>query len=254
MGQFAIITGGTSGIGRHLVDAFVKDGYKVALSHYGSAEEGAAVVADVEAGGGQAFAAKADVGQGGDVEAFFDAACAWAGSAPDVLVNNAGIQTWSSLLDLTEEQWSGVLRTNLTGAFLNTKEAARRMIADGKGGAIINIGSGCNKLAFPKLVDYTASKGGVEQFTKVAAVELGPHGIRVNCVAPGAIITERTLVEAPDYEETWSKVTPLRRAGHPQDIAGPVLFLVSEAAGFVTGQTLTVDGGVFSQATWPYGV
>lgn len=125
------------------------------------------------------------------------------------------------------------------------------MIAAGKQGAIINLGSGCNKLGFPNLSDYTASKGGIEQFTKASAMELGPHGIRVNCVAPGAIATERTADETEGYAEKWSALTPLRRVGTPEDIAGPVLFLASQAAGFVTGQTIYVDGGVFSSAPWP---
>jgi 3-oxoacyl-[acyl-carrier protein] reductase len=189
---------------------------------------------------------------GAEVDAFFDEACSWFGDAPDVLVNNAGIQTWSSLLELGEDEWDDVIRTNLKGCFLNTQAAAKRMVDADKSGAIINIGSGCNKLAFPKLVSYTASKGGIEQFTKVSAVELGPHGIRVNCVAPGAILNDRTALEQPDYAGTWAKVTPLRRVGSVEDLAGPVLFFASEAARFVTGQTLWVDGGVFSQANWPY--
>ncbi len=147
--------------------------------------------------------------------------------------------------------WDNVIRTNLKGCFLNTKAAARLMIDSGKPGSIVNIGSGCNKLAFPNLVDYTASKGGIEQFTKVSAVELGPHAIRVNCVAPGAVSTERTHEEAADYSDKWSKITPLRRVGTPEDITGPVIFLTTNAASFITGQTIWVDGGVFSQANWP---
>ncbi len=146
------------------------------------------------------------------------------------------------------------MRVNLRGAFLNTQAFARAVIAAGKGGAVVNLGSGCNKHAFPRLVDYTSSKGGVEQFTKVAAVELGPYGIRVNCIAPGAIATERTAAEAGDYAGTWARVTPLRRVGTPQDICGPLLFLVSDAAAYVTGQTIWVDGGTFTQAPWPYEV
>ena len=251
MGRHAIITGGSSGIGRHLVSAFVEAGYDVAFTHFG--DHGAAEEAVTEIGtAGRVRGFSSDVGDGEAVSLLMDEASAWFGDAPDVLVNNAGIQTWSPLLDLSEESWDAVIRTNLKGCFLNTREAGKRMAKAGKGGAIINIGSGCNKLAFPGLVDYTASKGGIEQFTKVSAVELGPHGIRVNCVAPGAIETERTRAEAPDYAETWGRVTPLRRVGTPADIAGPVLFLASAEAAFVTGQTLWVDGGVFSQAFWPY--
>ena len=109
-------------------------------------------------------------------------------------MNNAGVQTWTPLLEVTEEEWDLVIATNLKGCFLCTQAAARQMKAQGHG-SIVNIGSGCNKVAFPRLVAYTASKGGIEMFTKVAAVELGPLGIRVNCVAPGAIEIERTRLE-----------------------------------------------------------
>ncbi|MCF1435124.1 SDR family oxidoreductase [Agrobacterium vitis] len=252
MGRFVIITGGSTGIGRQLVQAFAGLGDTVAFSYLGDDAPAKSLVSLMEQQGRNVLALSADVGDGDTVEQFFNQACAWAKASPAVLINNAGVQTWSSLLDLSEKDWNRVIRTNLTGTFLNTKAAASRMVAAGNGGAIVNIGSGCNKLAFPNLVDYTASKGGVEQFTKVAAVELGPHGIRVNCVAPGAIATERTYEEAPDYGEVWGKVTPLRRVGIPQDIAGPVLYLASDAAGFVTGQTLWVDGGLFTRPVWPY--
>ena len=248
----AVVTAGTSAIGRHLVVALAGAGHDVALTHLGSADLAAKVVAEVEALGRRALAVEVDAGDEAAVPAFHAQAADWAGAAPSVLVNNAGIQTWAALMDLRVEQWDAVMRTNLRGTFLNTQAAARLMIAGGVKGSIVNLGSGCNKVAFPKLVDYTASKGGIEQFTKAAASELGPHGIRVNCVAPGAIATERTAAEAGDYAATWSPLTPLRRVGTPADIAGPVLFFCSAAADFVTGQTLWVDGGVFSQAPWPY--
>lgn len=250
-GELAVVTGGNTGIGRRLVLAFADAGYATAFSWRSQPEMAESLVREVEERGGHAKGVACDVGMAGEVEAFFDQITAWHGSAPTTLVNNAGIQTWASLLDLEETDWDAVIRTNLKGTFLNTQAAARRMVKDGVRGAIVNIGSGCNKLAFPRLVDYTASKGGIEQFTKVAAAELGPHGIRVNCVAPGAIINERTAAESPDYVGSWSKITPLRRVGSADDIAGPVLFLASSAADFVTGQTLWVDGGVFSQASWP---
>ena len=237
----AIVTAGTSAIGRHLVLALAGAGYDVALTHIGSTDLAARIKGELRDMGRRCLPVEADAGDEEAVTAFHRQAADWAGEAPSVLVNNAGIQTWA-----------GVIRTNLRGTFLNTQAAARLMVAAGIKGTIVNLGSGCNKLAFPKLVDYTASKGGIEQFTKSAASELGPHGIRVNCVAPGAIATERTASEAGDYAATWSPVTPLRRVGTPADIAGPVLFFCSPAADFVTGQTLWVDGGVFSQAPWPY--
>lgn len=248
----ALITAGPSAIGRSFVLALAGAGYDVGFTHLGQTEAAADLVAAVHALGRRAQAWESDASDEAQVLAFHAEAAVWAGRAPQVMINNAGIQTWSSLLDLKVEDWNRVMATNLRGTFLNTQAAAKAMIAAGHGGSIITLGSGCNKLAFPKLVDYTASKGGIEQFTKVAAVELGPHGIRVNCIAPGAIATERTAAEAGDYAATWAKVTPLRRVGVPEDLTGPLLFLISDAAAFVTGQTIWVDGGVFSQANWPY--
>jgi 3-oxoacyl-[acyl-carrier protein] reductase len=252
MTKLALITAGTSAIGRHLVTGLAGAGHDVAFTHLGMAEAATALVAEVAALGRRALARESDAADGAQVHAFHAEAAAWAGTAPSVMVCNAGIQTWSSLLDLSVDAWDRVMATNLRGTFLNTQAAAKAMIAAGQGGSIITLGSGCNKLAFPNLVDYTTSKGGIEQFTKVAASELGPHGIRVNCIAPGAIATDRTAAEAPDYAGQWSPLTPLRRVGTPQDLVGPLLFFVSDAAAFVTGQTLWVDGGVFSQAPWPY--
>jgi NAD(P)-dependent dehydrogenase (short-subunit alcohol dehydrogenase family) len=155
------------------------------------------------------------------------------------------------LLDLTEAEWDRTLSTNLKGCFLCTQRAARHM-KDHGGGRIVNIGSGCNKVPFPNLVDYTASKGGIEMFTKSAAVELGKFGIRVNCVAPGAIEIERTKQKTGDYAGTWAALTPLGRVGEPADIARAVLFLASAGGDFITGQTIWVDGGLFTHPAWPY--
>jgi NAD(P)-dependent dehydrogenase (short-subunit alcohol dehydrogenase family) len=200
--------------------------------------------------GRKAFVAQANVGVSQDVDRLFERALEQAASL-DILVNNAGVQTWKPLLDLTESEWDRTLATNLKGCFLCTQRAARRMREQG-GGRIVNIGSGCNKLAFPNLVDYTASKGGIEMFTKVAAVELGQYAITVNCVAPGAVEIERTKHEAGDYAATWARLTPLGRVGYPRDVARAVIFLASDAGEFITGQTIWVDGGLFSKPSWPY--
>ncbi|SLN10240.1 SDR family NAD(P)-dependent oxidoreductase [Pseudooctadecabacter jejudonensis] len=251
MQKLAVITGGSTGIGHHLVGAVAKAGYRVAFTYHSTAAPAEALAETLRAQGHSVSAHRCDVGDADQVAGFYDALLAETGQAPDLLVNNAGIQTWAPLLELDVEDWDRTIKTNLRGCFLNTQAAARQMKDHGIRGAIVNLGSGCNKLAFPNLVDYTASKGGIEQFTKVSAAELGPYGIRVNCVAPGAIETDRTNEEADGYGDKWSALTPLRRVGRPADLVGPILFLASDAAGFVTGQTLWVDGGVFTQAAWP---
>lgn len=193
---------------------------------------------------------EADIRCQGLVEAMFNNVISAFGHL-DLLVNNAGVQTWKPLLEVTEEEWDLVIDTNLKGCFLCTQAAARHM-KDRGAGSIVNLGSGCNKLAFPSLVAYTASKGGIEMFTKEAAIELGQYGIRVNCIAPGAIESARTREEDPDYAGTWSKLTPMGRVGTAADIAPIVLFLDSPGASFISGQTIGIDGALFSQAQWPY--
>jgi NAD(P)-dependent dehydrogenase (short-subunit alcohol dehydrogenase family) len=249
-GRTALVTGAGSGIGRNIAAALGRAGCRVAVNYLDRPEGAQQTVSEVEAAGAESFAIQGDVSRAADVLRMVDAVVNRWGSI-DVLVNNAGIQTWTPLLDVTEAEWDAVIATNLKGCFLCTQAAARRMKTQGRG-AIVNIGSGCNKVPFPGLVAYTASKGGIEMLTKVAAVELGPLGIRVNCVAPGAVEVERTRLEDADYAGKWGKVAPLRRVGQPQDVAEAVLFLASDTASFVSGQTLWVDGGLFTQPPWAY--
>lgn len=250
-GRFALVTGASKGVGKGIALELGRQGCQVAVNFHSDQAGAEATVAELGALGAGGFAVRANVGVKADVDAMFATVLARFGRL-DVLVNNAGVQTWKPLLELTEAEWDRVIDTNLKGAFLCTQLAGRAMKETG-GGAIINIGSGCNKWAFPNLVDYTASKGGVEQFTKVAAVELGKYHIRVNCVAPGSVEVERTKAESgTDYAATWSKLTPLGRVGVPADIGNMVAFLVSPEADFVTGQTIYVDGGLFSKPAWPY--
>ena len=251
-GRTALVTGAGSGIGRGIALALAGAGCRVAVNYLDTPEGADDTVAAIrQTTGAEAYAVRADVGKAADVKAMIAEVVERSG-ALDVLVNNAGVQTWTPFLEVTEEEWDLVIATNLKGCFLCTQAAARRMRTQGRG-AIVNIGSGCNKIAFPRLVAYTASKGGIEMLTKVAAVELGPLGIRVNCVAPGAIDIERTRLEDPDYGETWGRIAPLQRVGVPKDVADAVVFLASDAASFVSGQTLWVDGGLFSQPPWAYG-
>lgn len=251
VGRNALVTGASKGIGKGIALALAAAGANVVVNYHGDRAGAESTAEGIRQLGRRALIIPADVGQSRDVARMF--AEATADFSPlTIHVNNAGRQTWKALLDLTEEEWDGVIATNLKGCFLCTQAAARHMIDQGSAGSIVNIGSGCNKVPFPHLVDYTASKGGIEMFTKVAAVELAPHKIRVNCVAPGAIEIERTKQEAGDYAGTWAALTPLGRIGLPQDVARLVVFLASDAADFITAQTVWVDGGAFTKPAWPY--
>jgi NAD(P)-dependent dehydrogenase (short-subunit alcohol dehydrogenase family) len=246
----ALVTGAAKGIGKGIALQLAAQGCDVAVNDYGDFSGAETTASEIRALGRQAPIVLANVGDSAEVDYMFQAVFKQFPRL-DILVNNAGVQTWKALLDLEEREWDRTIDTNLRGCFLCTQRAARHMKEQG-GGRIINIGSGCNKIAFPKLVDYTASRGGIEMFTKVAAVELGPYRITVNCVAPGAIETERTKTEAADFAGTWANLTPIGRVGTPADVANAVVFLAGESSGFITGQTLWVDGGLFSKPAWPY--
>jgi NAD(P)-dependent dehydrogenase (short-subunit alcohol dehydrogenase family) len=248
--KVALVTGASKGVGKGIALELARAGAQVVVNYNRDGAGAEATVAEIRGMGREAFSVQADVGVAADVDRMFAQALERFPRL-DILVNNAGVQTWKPLLDLTEAEWDRTIDTNLKGCFLCTQRAARHMRERGRG-RIINIGSGCNRIAFPNLVDYTASKGGIEMFTKVAAVELGRYQITVNCVAPGAVEIERTKLEAGDYAGTWAKLTPLGRVGQPADVARAVVFLASDAAEFITGQTIWVDGGLFSKPSWPY--
>ncbi len=249
-GKTALVTGSDRGVGKGIALELADAGANIAVNYLDDPRLAKATVAELEATGVEAFAVQGDVRVAAEVRNMFEKVIDRFGQLT-VHVNNAGVQTWKPLLDVDEEEWDFVVDTNLKGCFLCTQAAARHM-KDHGGGSIVNIGSGCNKVAFPGLVAYTASKGGIEMFTKVAAVELGPHGIRVNCVAPGAVEVERTRLEDPDYAGTWGRITPLGRVGQPADIGRVVAFLATPQAAFVTGQTIWVDGGMYARAPWAY--
>lgn len=253
--QTALVTGASRGIGKEIALELARNGYRVAVNYY---NEPASLVDETVAEirsllspeEDNVLPVEADIRSSSQVTAMFERIIAAFGRL-DLLVNNAGVQTWKHLLDVTEEEWDLVVDTNLKGCFLCTQQAGRVM-KDHGGGSIVNLGSGCNKLAFPSLVAYTASKGGIEMLTKEAAVELGQYGIRVNCIAPGSIESDRTKLEDPDYAGTWSKLTPLGRVGTAADIAPTVVFLASKGASFISGQTIWIDGALFTKAQWPY--
>ena len=247
--RIALVTGSSQGVGRGIALGLAADGWDVFVNYCRSQAGAESTAESIRAEGRQSWVVPADVGDSAQVRAMFDYVRGET-QRLDLLVNNAGVQTWASILDLQEEDWDRTIRTNLKGTFLCTQQAARLM--RDTGGRIINIGSGANKAPFPKLADYCASKGGIENFTRVAAVELGPLGIAVNCVAPGTIEIERTRLEDPNYAGAWSALTPLGRVGAVEDVANAVAFLASDKAGFINGQTLYVDGGLYSQVPWAY--
>jgi NAD(P)-dependent dehydrogenase (short-subunit alcohol dehydrogenase family) len=246
----ALVTGASKGIGKGIAIELARCGCDVAVNYCSDRAGAEATATEIRALGRRAIIAQADVASAADCARLFGETLDAFGCL-DILVNNAGTQVWKPLVDLEEAEWDRVIATNLKGCFLCTQLAAREMKRHG-GGRIVNIGSGCNKIPFPNLSAYTASKGGIEMFTKVAAVELGAYGITVNCVAPGAIEIERTRGETADYEGTWAPLTPLGRVGQPLDVARAVAFFAGEAGDFVTGQTLWVDGGLFARPAWPY--
>ncbi len=256
-GRTVIITGAANGIGRATALELAAGGWRVIVADI-DGDAASEVARSIQAQTTNERAASAvalDVSSEDAVNAYFADQLA-KDNKPTALVNNAGVQTWSSLLDLSLADWNRTLAVNLTGCFLMTRNFAMMLKQQHSTdssirGDIINIGSGCNKLAFPNLVDYSASKGGIEMFTKSAALELGPLGICVNCIAPGAIETERTSAETGDYSTSWAALTPLQRVGQGSDVARAVNMLLQQPTGFITGQTLAVDGGLFSAAAWP---
>lgn len=246
-GKWALVTGAAKGIGRGIALELAQAGCNIIVNDYSDrvgADETAALIRNA---GRSARVILADVSTGATADLLFHDV-----QRLDILVNNAGVQTWKPLVDVEEAEWDRVIATNLKGCFLCTQRAARLMRDARVGGRIINIGSGCNRIGFPRLIAYTASKGGIETLTKVSAAELGKYGITVNCVAPGAIETERTVQEAGDYATTWASATPMGRVGTPQDVGRAVVFLASPQADFISGQTLGVDGGLFAKPHWPY--
>jgi NAD(P)-dependent dehydrogenase (short-subunit alcohol dehydrogenase family) len=197
--KFALVTGASKGVGRGIALGLAEDGWDVGVNYLRDKDGAESTASRICALGQRSWVLQADVGDSEQVRSLFERLVELAGGI-DLLVNNAGVQTWSPLLDLKESDWDRTIRTNLKGTFLCTQQAARLMRPTG--GRIINIGSGANKAPLPNLSDYCASKGGIQTFTVVAAVELGRYGITVNCVAPGTVEIERTKQEASFQQDS----------------------------------------------------
>jgi NAD(P)-dependent dehydrogenase (short-subunit alcohol dehydrogenase family) len=245
-GKVVIVTGSGSGLGSGIALRFGEAGAAVVVNYRSSAAGAKEVVAKIQAAGSQATAIQADVTQKAEVEHLI-AQTIQAFGRLDVLINNAGLYPLSSLIEMTEAEWDEVVNSNLRSTFLCTQAAARQMIAQGQGGAIINIASIEAENPAPLHSHYNAAKGGVVMHTATAANELGPHGIRVNVVSPGLIWREGIEQAWPDGVERFKKAAPLGRLGLPDDVADACLFLASPAARWITGANLRVDGGVMTK-------
>ena len=239
-GKVALVTGAAHGLGRAIASTLVAAGYAVAVTDVAgdAAVEAAAALASE---GGRARGWRLDVRAAEDVATVFAEAEAAFG-APSVLVNNAGIFAPAALIDVEEAVWDRILSTNLTGAVLCAQAFARRRIALGGGGAIINIASTAAFSARPGSGAYSASKAGLVMLTKSLAMELGPHRIRVNALAPGLIDIPGKTVD-PRHKQAFLPMVPYGRLGEPADVGRAVAFLASDDADFITGTVLPVDGG-----------
>ena len=245
-GRCALVTGSSRGLGHAMATALAQAGARVVLNGVDAArlEQSAAAL---RAQGHQIEQALFDVGDEAAVRAAFEALDA-AGIEVDILVNNAGIQLRKPLVDLQLPEWERVLHTNLTSAFLVSREAARRMIARGRGGKVINIGSLMSEAARATVSPYTAAKGGIKMLTRAMTAEWAPHNIQVNAIGPGYMATEMNtaLINNPEFDGWVKRRVPSNRWGQPQELAGAAIFLASSASDYVNGQIIYVDGGMLA--------
>ncbi len=242
-GKVAVVTGSAGGIGLAVARSLAESGAKVVVSDV-EVEKGETVVEGLQADGLEAIFVPCDVGEKDEVEALMDSALAGFGRL-DIAVANAGIVHAAEFLELEEADWDRVIRVNLKGVFLTGQAAARRMVAQGSGGAIINMSSVNAILAIPSITPYVVSKGGVNQLTKVMALSLADKGIRVNAIGPGSIATELAQAVLSDPEKRRSALsrTPMGRFGEPSEIGSIAVFLASDDSSYVTGEIIYADGG-----------
>ena len=244
-GKSVVVTGGNSGIGEAIVLAAAAEGANVVIDYVAHPEDTTALIAKVEAAGGHAVGVQADVSQAADLHKMVQTAVDSYGRL-DVLINNAGIETRTSLLDTTEADFDKVMAINMKSAFFGTQAAAKQFISQGEGGLILNISSVHEDWPMPGNIAYCVTKGGIRMLTRTAGVELGAHNIRVVNIAPGAVATPiNASTEAdPAKMKALDAAIPLRRMAQPSEIADVAVFLASGKAGYMTATTVVIDGGI----------
>jgi glucose 1-dehydrogenase len=244
VGKVAIVTGAARGIGLACARRFVEDGAAVALGDIDAAA-GEAAAAHLRDAGGQAIFVATDVAQRSAIENLISRTAEEFGGL-DVMVNNAGVALTAPVLEMSDELFDKVLSVNLRSAFIGTQLAARRMIEFGRGGVIINMSSVNALLAIPGFAAYGCTKGALNQLTKVAAIELAEHKIRVVAIGPGTILTDLSRKSVMGDEASRRRIlsrTPIGRPGEPEEVASVASFLASADASYITGQTIYPDGG-----------
>jgi NAD(P)-dependent dehydrogenase (short-subunit alcohol dehydrogenase family) len=248
-GKVALVTGAAAGIGRGIARRLAEAGAAIGVHYRGGETDAKSLVHEIKAAGGRAAAVKMELTDPASVAAGIEAVTGALGPV-DILVNNAARQTHSTISEMDLDEWRGMLATNLDGVFLVSKRVIEQMIARKSGGAIVNIASISGLNSTITHAHYATSKAGLIMFTRAAAEEFGPHGIRVNAVSPGVIHREGIEEAWPSGVKRWMDVVPLGRMGESSDVGDAVLFLASPAARFITGANLVVDGGVSVLSTY----
>ncbi|WP_128330915.1 glucose 1-dehydrogenase [Apibacter sp. HY039] len=243
-GKVAVITGSSTGLGKAIAQRFGKEGISVIVNYFSDKKDAEDLVKEIEKSGGKAIAVQGDVGKEEDIKKLSKAAIDTFGDL-DIWINNAGHQKKIPTHEMALDDWNSVISTNLTGVFLGSREAIRYFLEKNKKGIIINMSSVHERIPKPHFVHYSASKGGVKMLTETLALEYAQKGIRVNCIAPGAIYTPINAdFKDPKIVEEVEETIPLGYVGKPEDISNVAVWLCSSQAEYITGTSIFADGGM----------